>query len=65
MKTESKLYRGYELQIVRHMPMWQVGIYPTEPNMPAPRSELQIVSLGEREDAIAEARQRVDMLVSA
>lgn len=65
MKPESTLYRGYELQIVRHMPMWQIGIYPTAPDMLAPRPEAQIVSLGDKEAALAEARRRVDMLIAA
>jgi len=64
MKTESVIYRGYELQVVHHPPMWQVGIYPTAPNMPAPRPDLQIVSLGNKEDALSEARRRIDAVIS-
>jgi hypothetical protein len=65
MKTEMIEYRGYELQITHNPPMWQVGIYPTKPTMLAPLPDLQIVSLGNKDDAIAEARRRVDMLISS
>jgi hypothetical protein len=65
MKTETIEYRGYDLQTVFNPPMWQVGIYPTQPNMLAPRPDLQIVSLGNKEDAIGEARRRVDALISS
>jgi hypothetical protein len=65
MTTESRLYQRYELQGVFNMPMWQVGIYPTSPNMPAPSPELQIVSLGDKEAAFAEAQRRIDTLVAA
>ncbi len=63
MKTETTLYRGYELQAVQNLPMWQVWIYPTAPNMPAPLPELQIVSLGKKEDALAEAQRRIDAMI--
>ena len=64
MKTESIEYRGYELQVIYNSPMWQVGIYPTKPNMLALRADLQIVSLGNKQDAIMEARRRIDALIS-
>jgi hypothetical protein len=65
MMTESRLHRRYELQGVYNAPMWQVGIYPTEPNMSVPAPELQIVSLGDKEAAFAEAERRVDRLIVA
>jgi hypothetical protein len=34
------------------------------PHLIAPRPDFQIVSLGDKEDAFAEARRRVDALIS-
>jgi hypothetical protein len=65
MKMESIEYRGYELHAVQNLPMWQVGIYATKQNMLAPPPDLQIVSLAKKEDAIAEARRRVDELIAS
>jgi hypothetical protein len=64
MRAESVKYMGYELQAVQNPPFWQVSIYPTAPNLLAPRSDLGIVSRDEKEDAFAEARRRVDALIS-
>lgn len=64
MKTEEIAYRGYELQVVHHPPMWQVGIYPTGPGMTKPRPEAQHVSFPDRAEAIAEAKRRVDSLLA-
>jgi hypothetical protein len=64
MRTENVQYLGYELQGVHNPPFWQVGIYPTMPNLLAPHPDLQIVSLADKEDAFAEARRRVDALIA-
>jgi hypothetical protein len=64
MRTEKITYKDYELQAVHNPPFWQVGIYPTMPNLLAPRPEFQIVSLADKEEAFAEARRRVDALIS-
>jgi hypothetical protein len=64
MRTETIKYLDYELQGVHTPPFWQVSIYPTMPHLIAPRPDFQIVSLGDKEDAFAEARRRVDALIS-
>jgi hypothetical protein len=63
MKTETINYKGYELQAVHNPPFWQVGVYPTSPNLLAPRPEFQIVSLADKNAAVAEAQRRVDVLI--
>ena len=60
MKPETIDYGGYELTVMHPPPMWQVGIYPKTPNRRMPPQHLQIASLPQRDEAIAEAKRRVD-----
>ena len=65
MKTETIEYRYYELQATRYPPMWNVGIYPCRPDLPKPNLETAIVALADKEQAMAEAKRRVDVLLSS
>jgi hypothetical protein len=60
MKPEMIDYGGYELTIMHHPPMWQVGIYPKTAKRRMPPPHLQLVSLPQRDEAVAEAKRRVD-----
>jgi hypothetical protein len=63
MKTEDLTYRDYCLTVIHYPPMWQVGIYSTRLGIPWPPEALKIVSRPTRQEAIAEARRRVDDLL--
>jgi hypothetical protein len=51
-------YRGYELDVARHLSVWQVGIHPRHPDLPLLR-HCQVRGHSEEEAVIA-AKQRVD-----
>lgn len=63
MQREDLAHRDYCLAVIHHPPMWQVGIYPTRLGIPWPQEMLKIVSRPDRQEAIAEARRRVDDLL--
>ena len=64
MRTETIVYRDYELQVTHNPLMWNVGVYPSRPDLPMPGPEDEIIALGDREQAIAVAKGRVDALLS-
>lgn len=64
MKPEDLTYSDYCLTVIHHPPMWQVSINPTRLGLPWPPAMLKIVSRPTRQEAIEEARRRVDDLLA-
>ena len=62
--TEVSRYRGYEIVSKRQWSSWCVGVYPTRADLPIfTRSTLQ--TLAQRKaDAVAEAKQTIDRILS-
>jgi hypothetical protein len=65
MHTETHEYRGYQIQITQHPPVWQAAIYPTTPNMLAIDWELRPISAANIHGALIEARRRIDSALAA
>jgi hypothetical protein len=62
--TQIFRYRGYELVPKRQWSNWCVGIYPTRPDLPiVTRSTLNTLA-SRRADAVADAKQTVDRILS-
>ena len=62
--TETCRYRGYDIVPMRQWSSWCVGVYPTRADLPLfSRSILQTLS-PRREDAVAEAKQSIDRVLS-
>jgi hypothetical protein len=55
-------YRGYDLDVMREVSLWQVGIHPRKPELPIVR-HCQVQSHNQ-EEAVLEAKRRVDALLS-
>jgi len=51
-------YRGYDLDVERHVSLWLVGIHPRRPELPILR-RCQVQSHNQ-EEAVLEAKRRVD-----
>jgi hypothetical protein len=61
---ESYQYRGYDIVPTRQWSSWCAGIYPTRSDLPIlPRSTLSILA-PRQADAIAEAKQTIDRILS-
>ena len=61
--TEHCLYRGYDIVPRRQWSSWCVSVYATRPDLPIlPRSTLRAV-MARKEDALAEARKRIDQVL--
>jgi hypothetical protein len=56
-------YRGYALMLEPHGCGWQVRIYHTMMSLPSVRPADKFVALSNRDEAIAEACRRVDVLL--
>ncbi|MFZ0396674.1 MAG: hypothetical protein WAM06_01340 [Methyloceanibacter sp.] len=56
-------YRGYDLDVERHVSLWLVGIHPRRPELPILR-RCQVQSYNQ-EEAVLEAKRRVDALLLA
>jgi hypothetical protein len=56
-------YRGYDLDVERHVSLWLVGIHPRRPELPILR-RCQVQSHNQ-EEAVLEAKRRVDALLLA
>jgi hypothetical protein len=56
-------YRGYDLDVERHVSLWLVGIHPRLPELPILR-RCQVQSYNQ-EEAVLEAKRRVDALLLA
>ena len=62
--TEISRYRGYEIVPKRQWSSWSVGVYPTRPDLPIlTRSTLRTLA-PRRADAVAEAKQTIDRILS-
>jgi hypothetical protein len=60
--TEDVYYREYCLTIMQNPPRWDVGIYPTLPKQRKPHPAQEVASAATRDEALAEAKRRVDRL---
>ena len=54
-------YRGYDLEVSRDISVWQVGIYPTQADLPILRRG-EVYSQNP-DDAVIEAKRRVDAVL--
>ena len=55
-------YRGYDLDVVRDVSLWQVGIHPRKPELPIiHRCEVRSHN---QEEAVLEAKRRVDAILT-
>jgi hypothetical protein len=62
--TETCRYRGYDIVPMRQWSSWCVGVYPTRADLPLfSRSTLHTLA-PRREDAVAEAKQSIDRVLS-
>jgi hypothetical protein len=64
MNTEIAHHRDFSLSIVQHATTWQVQIIPPQESELLIPKHFEFVSLPNKEDAIAEAKRRVDELIS-
>jgi hypothetical protein len=64
MQMIEEEYRGYNLTSIQHAGMWQVSIYPLTIGQPAPKPERQMAQAVVLEDALFEARSRIDALIA-
>ena len=55
-------YRGYDLDVERHVSLWVIGVHPRRPELPILR-RCQVQSYNQ-EEAILEAQRRVDALLT-
>jgi hypothetical protein len=61
---ESCQYRGYQIETRREWSNWCVSVYPTRPDLPLlSRSTLRTLT-PRKEDALAEAKQSIDGILS-
>ena len=63
--TETRQYRGYDIVLIRaQWSQWCIGIYPTRADLPIlARSTLS--NLGtKKEDAVDEAKQKIDRILA-
>jgi hypothetical protein len=57
-------YRGYQIDTRREWSSWCASVYPTRPDLPIlSRSTLHTLT-PRKEDALAEARERIDSILS-
>jgi hypothetical protein len=63
MKTKTRSYKGYELTATQNYPKWDVGIYPSGPQLPWPYASFQIFSDADVEKAFEKAERAVDELL--
>ena len=63
--TKTCRYRGYDIVPMRQWSSWCVGVYSTRADLPLfSRSTLHTLSQ-RREDAVAEAKQSIDRVLSS
>lgn len=61
---ENCQYRGYQIEPRREWSSWCVSVYPTRPDLPLlSRSTLRSLT-PRKEDALAEARESIDRILS-
>jgi hypothetical protein len=62
--TETCQYRGYDIVPRRQWSQWCVSVYPTRADLPIlSRSTLRTLT-PRKEEALAEARKRIDRILS-
>jgi hypothetical protein len=60
MRTETHMYREYELQLVLNAPVWQATVYATRPGMPAITWETKPIWAANVMGALTAAKIRID-----
>ena len=58
-------YRGYDILPQRQWSSWCVGIYPTRADLPLLQRSILQTLMAREEDAVAEAKQAIDSVLSA
>jgi len=64
LKTTHDHYRGYEIAVEPNGDGWRVWAHPTSSELPITRHQSFHVDANSEEDALAEARQKIDWLIS-
>ena len=62
--TEIYQYRGYEIVPMWQWSSWCAGVYATRADLPIMSKSTLATMADEKEEAIAEARQRIDLLLA-
>jgi len=62
--TEQSTYRGYRLGLAKHPSGWQISINPSRPELPILAYCNLTVSDPRKEEALAAAKRRIDLLLS-
>ena len=57
-------YRGYDILLQRQWSSWCVGIYPTRADLPLLQRSILQTLMAREEDAVAEAKQAIDSVLS-
>jgi hypothetical protein len=60
---QSDHYRGYEIAVEPNGQGWRVWAHPRHPDLPITRHQSFHVDADSTEDALAEARQKIDSLL--
>ena len=62
--TETYRYRGYEIVPMWQWSSWCAGVYSTRADLPIMTQSTLATLAGEKEEAIAEAKHRIDVLLA-
>jgi hypothetical protein len=62
---EAYKYRGYEMVPMCQWSSWCAGVYATRADLPIMTQSTLATMAGEKEEAIAEAKHRIDLLLAA
>ena len=62
--TETYRYRGYEIVPMWQWSSWCAGVYATRADLPFMSKSTLATMADEKEEAIAEARHRIDLLLA-
>jgi hypothetical protein len=62
--TEQSTYRGYTIGLAKHHSGWQISINPTRPELPILAYGTVTVPNPRKEEALAAAKRRIDLLLS-
>jgi hypothetical protein len=62
--SEQSTYRGYTLGLAKHHSGWQISINPTRPELPILAYGTLTVPNPRKEEALAAAKLRIDLLLS-
>jgi hypothetical protein len=65
MNMEICRYRGYEMVPRCELSHWFVSIHPTRPDLPLSAHSTLTTRAGSKEDALTEAKERVDAILSS